>query len=226
MEVRPEIRQQIRAWREQESKFYAAALSEAELYMAGIQLVRAIANNLSNISDLDALVRYHSQLDVEYVLPIADTLDTPLAVFLDYTFALGAAFHVRAQEIQEEKIKKQAQVRILSASQDNESNQRWVVLYDEKSQRNGITFFWRLEMHLTNGIGLQTSCELDFEKGRVYVVELLVLDPHNGHICRDVKLPDAKQEFRSQDELGAAVVALRQKYQNIAASEVDHGSCQ
>ncbi|MCI0709246.1 MAG: hypothetical protein L0154_03700 [Chloroflexi bacterium] len=219
MQVKPEVQQQIRAWREQESKYYAAALSEAELYMVGIQLVRAIANNLRTIDDIEELVGYYRGLDVQYVLPIADALDTPLAVFLDYASALGAAFYVRTQEIREEKIQQQARERILAASR---ANQQWVTLYHDETLRNGITFFWHLEMNLRNGIGLQTACELDFQKGRVYVLELLVLNPETGRVCRDIKLPDSKQEFRTQDELTAAIADLRQKH---VATEVNHGSC-
>ncbi|MCI0712768.1 MAG: hypothetical protein L0154_21610 [Chloroflexi bacterium] len=219
MQVNPDIQQQIRAWRDQESKYYAAALSEAELYMVGIQLVRAIANNLRTINSLEELIDYYRGLDVQYVLPIADALDSPLAVFLDYASALGAAFYVRTQEIREENIQRQARERILAASR---TDQQWVTLYHDETLRNGITFFWHLEMNLRNGIGLQTACELDLQKGRVYVLELLVLNLETGRVCRDIKLPDSKYEFTAQAELTAAIAELRQKY---AATEVNHGAC-
>jgi hypothetical protein len=219
MDVKPEIRRQIRAWREQESTFYGAALSEAELYMIGVKLVRAIADSLNTISDLGELVNHYSDVDVQYVLPIADSLDAPLAVFLDYASALGAGFYVRSQEILENQIQQQARERIQATSQ---TDGQWVTLYDEQTRRNGVTFFWRLEMHLRSGIGLQTTCELDWQQGRVYVLELLALDPATGRICREAKLPDSKQEFSTEDELTAAVAEAHQKY---AAIEVNHGPC-
>jgi hypothetical protein len=67
-------------------------------------------------------------------------------------------------------------------------------------------------MHLPDGVGLYTAVELDWEKGRVYVVEPIMLDPATGEPLRGVTPPDPRREFATHEELVAEVARLRSKY--------------
>ena len=91
----------VAEWRTMEDRFYRAVMGAAELYMLGIRLVRAIADTLAPVDDLAALVERFQRTGTDDVIPIADALDAPQVVLLDYQLALGAAFYLRAQQIQE-----------------------------------------------------------------------------------------------------------------------------
>ena len=207
-----DIHTQVTAWRRTEGRFYGSVLYDADLYMASLRLVREVVNSLADVEDLETLVDRFAQVDARYVIPIADGLDIPQLVLLDYDLVLGAAFYLRSQEIQEAVSWSKAEARIAAA---REQGQAWVVLYDEEAQRNGYTFFRRLEMHLPDGVSLHTANELDWEKGRVFAIETLMLDPQTGRIRQGVKPPDPRQEFTTREAMLQAVAALRDKYSDI-----------
>jgi len=67
-------------------------------------------------------------------------------------------------------------------------------------------------VHLSDGISLHIASELDFEKGRVYSLEPMVLDLKTGRIKKDSASPDPRQEFLTKENLMSEVVRLREKY--------------
>ncbi len=206
-----EIREQIAAWRKGEDRYYQAVLVEPELYTVGIQLVRAVVNRLSHVTEVEALVEAYHQFQTGDLVAIAEEMDLPRRHFLNYDLAREAAFYLRYQEILEAKAQTDRQARIAEAqSQGTE----WVTLYDNETSRYGQTFFQKLEMHLPDGLGLYTAVELDWEKGRVYVLEPIQLDPTTGQPQPGIAPPDRKQEFATREELVAAVARLRDKYSN------------
>src|SRR5262249_996368 len=93
-----ELQAYIAALRRIEDQFDRAVLNDSDSYMLGIRLVRAVADSLRSIVDLETLVERFQQTGSDYVVPIADTLGTPQVLLLDYQLALGAAFYLRAQE--------------------------------------------------------------------------------------------------------------------------------
>src|SRR5262249_30615346 len=144
----------------------------------------------------------------DYVIPIADTLGAPQVMLLDYQLALGAAFYLRAQEIQEDGARADLRARLEAA---RAQGQRWVVLDERETRRYGKTFFRRLEMRLRDGFSLYIASELDWEKGHIYVLEPMLLDPDTGQPHRGVS-PEPRQEFATHEELTRAVETLREKY--------------
>ena len=52
----------------------------------------------------------------------------------------------------------------------------------------------------------------DFEKGRIYSLEPMVLDLKTGRIKKDSASPDPRQEFLTKEKLMSEVVRLREKY--------------
>lgn len=210
----------VREWRKAQDSFYAAAMSDAELYMTAVRLVRAIVDSLADITDFEMLLQRYRQSDASDVYSIAESLDEPRMIFLDYDLALGTAFFLRAQEIREEETTAEMQAQIAAARL---SNQTWAVLLNEEANRKGIRFFERLEMNLHSGVGLRLAAELDFEKGRVFVLEPLMLDVSTGEARRDIKLDKKKQEFETEAELNEAAEALRRYY---AAHEEKYGTAE
>jgi hypothetical protein len=205
-----EIHQQIAAWRKGEDRYYQAVLVEPELYTVGIQLVRAVVNRLSHLTEVEALVEAYHQFQTGDLVAIAEEMDLPRRYFLNYDLAREAAFYLRYQEILEAQAQTDMQAHIAVAQTQGVE---WVTLYDNETSRHGQTFFQKLEMHLPDGLGLYTAVELDWEQGRVYVLEPLWLDPATGQPQPGIAPPNPKQEFTTREELAAAVAKLRDKYQ-------------
>jgi len=204
-----ELQPYIAEWRAMEDHFYRAVLNDPDLYMLGIRLVRAVADSLKAIADLETLITRFQQTGSDAVATIAETLDAPQVVLIDYQLALGAAFYLRAQEIQEQGARADLEARLAAA---RAQGQRWVVLYDQETRRHGHAFFQRLEIRLPDGFSLRSADEMDWERGRVYVLEPLLLDLITGLPRRDVSPPEPRQEFATREDLARAVEALRQKY--------------
>lgn len=196
-------------WRKAEDKFYGAALSAPELYTAGVRLVRGIADSLSDVETVEELLAVYPETSIKHIAEVADSLNIVQRDFLDYHLARDAAFYLRHREILETQAKRQMMARIAAADQHD---QTWVMLYNTEYERQGTTFFQRLEMHLPDGMGLYSGVELDWEKGRLYVVEPMRLDPASGERLRRDKSLDPRQEFSTLEEMQTALEALRKKY--------------
>lgn len=204
-----EVQRQIADWRRAEDRFYGSVLTMPELYTTGIRLVRAVADRLQDATDVDALLEVYYEMGVDEVIEVAEALELSHRDFLDYELARDAAFYLRYQEVQQEQARTEMAQRVAEA---READREWVVLYDDEIERGGSTFFRRLEMHVPDGVGLYTALELDWEKGRVYVVEPIMLDSETGEPRPGEPPPDPRQEFATREEWAAAVATLREKY--------------
>ncbi|MEW5961246.1 MAG: hypothetical protein AB1801_26275, partial [Chloroflexota bacterium] len=161
------------------------------------------------IANVEALLEAYACLQADDLAAIAAEIDLPRRYFLNYDLAREAAFYLRYREILEAKAGVEIQAKIAEAQAQGAA---WVTLYDHETARHGQTFFQRLDIHLPDGLGLFTTVELDWEKGRVYVLEPVQLDPATGQPQAGVAPPDPRQEFATREELVTAAAALRQKY--------------
>lgn len=220
MNSNQELSSHLKSWRNAEDKFYGSVMADPELYMAGINLVRGIASSLNHITNVTDLLEALSQITISHVADVADELDINLRDFLDYHLAREAAFYLRYQEILEAQAKTKIQANIVEAQASGET---WVTLYKVEQSRRGGPLFQQLEMHLTDGVGIYSGIELDWEKGRVYVVEPMMLNPETGQPQREIPAPDPRQEFSRREEMVAAVVALREKYSALATEKSGDG---
>jgi len=207
--TQPETQAYVAEWRQIEDKFFRTILNSPEWYMLGVRFVRAIADSLHAIPSTAALVERFQRTTAEDVIPLADALDAPQVVMLDYQQALGAAFYLRAQELHEENARSTWGQRVAAARAEGAS---WALIYNQETQRYGKRFFQRFETHLADGLTLHSSTDLDWEKGLVYTLEPLFVDLATGLPRRDIRPAEAQQEFKTQDEWAQAVVALKQKY--------------
>ena len=204
-----EIREYLTELRKIEDKFYRTVLNDPETYMLAIRLVRAIADSLKSISDLALLIERFQRTSSHDVIPIADALNAPQVILLDYQLALGAAFYLRAQEIQEEYGRAAMQSHITEAQAQGQS---WVVVFDYEQTRYGKPFSRRLEMRVSDGFSLYSSSELDIDTGLVYVVEPMWIDLVTGKQRQDVTLAEPRQEYATHEAMLEAMVFLRRKY--------------
>ena len=204
-----EIRAYVAEWRKDEDKYYRAVLSDANTYMLAIRLVRAIADTLRPITELPPLVEQFQRSSSDDVVPLADSLETPQVMMLDYQLALGAAFYMRAQEIQNELAMAEVQQRLAEAMAHG---RRWIIIYDREQKRYGKRLVQRLEMRTTDGLALQATGELDMEKGLVYSVESLMIDLETGKQRLNMAVPEPRIEFSTYEAMMQAFEALRQKH--------------
>ena len=200
---------QVMAWRQAEDRYYQSVLAAPELYTAGIQLVRAVVDQLSQVTDPEALLETYHQFEASHIVAVAEAMDLPRRHFLNYDLARDAAFYLRYQEILEATAQAELQAKLAEA---HAQGAEWVTLYDNETQRQGQTFFQKLEIHLPDGVGLYTGVELDWEQGRVYILEPIRLDPTTGQPQRGLTPPDPKQEFTTRADLAVATARLRDKY--------------
>jgi hypothetical protein len=177
--------------------------------MLAIRLVRAIADSLQTVSDLEALVSQYQRASSDDVIPIAEALETPQVMLLDYQRALAAAYYLRAQEIQAEGAQADIQRRLAAA---RAQGQRWAVITSFEQRRYRQTFFRQLEMRLSDGLSVLFGNDLDIERGLTYALEPMWLDPNTGKPQRGVALPEPRQEYPTREALLEAVTAFRQKY--------------
>ena len=93
-----EIREQVAKWRQAEDRYYQSVLTAPELYTAGIQLVRAVVNRLSEVTQVETLLDTYAQFEVSHLVAIAEEIDLPRRHFINYDLARDAAFYLRYQE--------------------------------------------------------------------------------------------------------------------------------
>jgi hypothetical protein len=201
-----EVQAYIAELRRVEERCFRAIMSDSDLYMLGVRLVRAVADSLAQIDDLSVLCEHLQRSSSDDVIPIAAALGAPQVVLLDYQLALGAAYALRVQEIQEQQGRVALGARLQAARASGSS---WALLHDVTTRRYGQSLFQRLEMRLADGMALRYGGELDWERGLVYFSEQLWLDPETA-LPRS-KVVEARREFGCAEELLAAVAALRQQ---------------
>jgi hypothetical protein len=204
-----EIREYLTALRQAEDQFFRTVLNETDLYMLAIRLVRAIADSLKPIADLETLIQRFQRSDAETVVPIADALETPQVMVLDYQLALAAAFYLRAQEIQEENAQADFQKRLAAA---RAQGRPWALIFDHEQKRYGKLLFRRLEVRVADGLSLYSGSELDLEKGLIFTLEPIWLDPASGKPRQGLDLPQPRREFATREALLAAAAAFQQEY--------------
>ena len=204
-----EVRAYLVELRKSEDQFYRQVLNDTDLYMLAIRLVRAIADSLPATTGLEALIERFQRSSADDVIPIAEALETPQVMVLDYQLALAAAFCLRAQENQEQASQADFQGRLAAA---HAQGQTWALIYEREQKRYGKLLFRRLEVRVADGLSLYTGSELDLEKGLVYTLEPMWLDLASGKPRQGLALPQMRQEFTTLEALLAASTAFRQAY--------------
>ncbi|MGH2593328.1 MAG: hypothetical protein ACRDGG_07425 [Anaerolineae bacterium] len=199
----------LSAWRRAETNFYAGLASEPELYKQAITLVRALADDLSSIQTTEALVEAYAAADDAWVDNIAEGLDLPQGDFLDWELAKDAAFNLRYNEVQLVEEDADSTRRLAEA---HAQGLTWATLLDRQVRLGGQRYVKHLEMHLPDGVALYYYALLDPERGRLYRLEVLQLDPETAKRVRDRGPLEPPREFARRGDLLAEVERLREKY--------------
>ena len=141
---------------------------------------------------MEGLLKEFHEGDPDLAASAADDLELPQLELLDFDQVREAAFFLRYQEIAGIQYQAEIQQQLAAA---RASGAEWAVLHEETTRVRGRSYTRRLEMHLPDGFALYTGSEMDWEKGRVYVVEPMSLDPESGQPRRDGHWPVPGRSF-------------------------------
>ena len=183
----------IATWRRAEAKVYPAVMVNEGLYRQYVSLVRAVADELSDVDDEDDLVTAWSERR-EVALEAVQRLAPSMQPLMDLEAVRAAAFCQRHREVTREHGKRIARDRLLEARR---TGAEWVVLFDD------VTPFGshHLEMHVPSGRAIHSSSQLDIDApAPTFELEVVQLDPASGAwlVDRPPLMPSAKYSAREE----------------------------
>lgn len=195
----------IGVWRRAEAKVYPAVMVNEVLYREYVSLVRAVADELTDIDDEDGLVVAWNErptVALDAVRRLAPTM-RPL---MDIEAVRAAAFCQRHRDVTREHGKRIAQERLVEARR---AGAEWVVLFDD------VTPFGshRLEMHVRSGRALHSSSELPLDAPiPVYELEVVQLDPADGAWLVDRPPIMPKTRYATHEEWEARIGKAKETF--------------
>lgn len=196
-------------WTELEGQLYTGALSDPLRYEELLAAVRDLAKSLSHISELWELAAAWSEALRTGLSPFSR--EGPL-----YTDAkmLGAAFSLRAREIQQLEANTSISRRLENA---RASQSTWVTLDEAGDLDAGIRSpFRKTEMHLASGWTIVSMVQPDQMHGvPVLVISMVKVDTATGKMEATPGLDDWT-EYNSRDEYLASRQAMRTKIEAMA----------
>lgn len=197
-------------WAELERQLYEGALSNAPRYEYILTTVRGFAAELGRIGTLDALAAAWPEA-------LRDGLGMPTAN-QDPSYkeekVLGAAFSIRAREIQRLEAARLVRRRLAHA---REMKCTWVTLDEAGDLASGLRSPYRsTEMHLDSGWAVVSMTQPDGLNGTpIYIVTILKVDATTGEI-EDLPAVDEWKEIHSRDELLACRLAMRKRIEALS----------
>lgn len=194
----------LAAWRRAEAAVYPSVMVNATLYQQYIEVVRAIADELSDVSTEDGLVQaWHERraLGAEMLARMSPSM----GIMMDQEAVRDAAFCTRHREITREHGKEIALQRLESARRRGD---QWVVLFDD------VTPFGshRLEMHVRSGRALHASAQTEPLGEATYELEVVQLDPRDGAWLLDKPPLMPSQKYTRHDEWEARIAQARERF--------------
>lgn len=163
----------IATWRRAEARIYPSVMHNPAIYEQYIAVVRAIAEELSDVRAEDDLVTaWHERRDI--ATAVIERSPPTMRAVMDMQAVRDAAFCHRHREITRERGKEIARERLEAARR---AGDEWVVLFEDVTPLGSH----RLEMHVASGRALHASTQVDPERPTpAYELEVVQLDPATG----------------------------------------------
>ncbi len=201
----------VERWNVAERHLYPVVMARPDLYERYLALVRAMADDLGDVSTPEALAAAYGDAVARAGRTAART--GMLTEGLDLGVAAGAAFAVRYREIKAVAARDAVAARVREATA---KGGRWVVLQEPAGERAPDPFAAnvssRVELHIPTGVAIHSFVELDPETYEPrYGVEAARLDPSSGELARDEEPVATPRTFDDQAAWEGAVTALRQE---------------
>jgi hypothetical protein len=194
----------LEAWRRAEAAVYPSVMVNATLYQQYIQVVRAIVEELRDVSTEDDLVRaWHERRAIG--AEMVQRMSPSMGMMMDQGAVRDAAFCQRHREITREHGKEIARQRLEAARRRGDD---WVVLFDD------VTPFGshRLEMHVRSGRALHASAQTEPLGEASYELEVVQLDPRDGAWLLDKPPLMPARRYARHDEWEARIAQARELY--------------
>src|SRR3954452_15044273 len=192
----------IAAWRRAEARVYPSVMHNATIYEQYIAVVRAIAEELSDVrTDDDLVTAWHERRDI--ATAVIERSPPSMRAVMDMDAVRDAAFCHRHRELTRERGKELARERLDTAKREGAE---WVVLFEDVTPLGSH----RLEMHVRSGRSLHASSELPLDTGRpTFTLEVVQLDPADGTWLLDTPPLMAAQTFDTREEWEARIAHAR-----------------
>lgn len=199
----------VERWNVAERHLYPVVLTQPDLYERYLALVRAMADDLGDLSTPEALAAAFGEA-VPRAARTAARRGIPTGG-LDLEVAAGAAFALRYREVKAAAARGAVAARVQEATAKGE---RWVVLQEPPRGQAPDPFASavssRVELHVPTGVAIHSFVELDPDTYQSrYGVEAARLDPVSGELARDEEPVATPRTFDDPAVWERAIAALR-----------------
>jgi hypothetical protein len=199
----------VERWNVAERHLYPVVLTQPDLYERYLALVRAMADDLGDLSTPEALAAAFGEA-VPRAARTAAGCGIPTGG-LDLEVAAGAAFALRYREVKAAAARGAVAARVKEATAKGE---RWVVLQEPPRGQAPDPFASavssRVELHVPTGVAIHSFVELDPDTYQSrYGVEAARLDPVSGELARDEEPVATPRTFDDPAAWERAIAALR-----------------
>lgn len=192
----------IATWRRAEARIYPSVMHNATIYEQYIAVVRAIAEELSDVRAEDDLVTaWHERRDI--ATAVIERSPPTMRAVMDMQAVRDAAFCHRHREITRERGREIARERLEAARRAGDA---WVVLFEDVTPLGSH----RLEMHVASGRALHASTQVDPERPTpAYELEVVQLDPATGAWLVDQPPLMPARRYATEEEWLARIAQAR-----------------
>jgi hypothetical protein len=192
----------IATWRRAEARVYPSVMHNTTIYEQYIAVVRAIAEELSDVRTEDDLVTaWHERTDIARV--VTERSPPTMRAVMDMDAVRDAAFCHRHRDITREHGRELARERLETARRERAA---WVVLFEDVTPMGSH----RLEMHVRSGRALHASTQVDFYRpAPTFELEVVQLDPETGTWLLDRPPLMPTQRYATQEEWEARIEQAR-----------------
>jgi hypothetical protein len=209
----------VERWNVAERHLYPVVMARPDLYERYLALVRALADDLGDLSTPEALAAAFDEAEAR-AARTADRTGVPTAG-LDLGMAAGAAFALRYREVKAAVARAAVAARVQEATAKGES---WVVLQEPSGEQAPDPFAAsvssRVELHVPSGVAIHSYVELDPDTYQPrYGVEVVRLDPVSGELARDEEPVATPRTFDDPAAWERAVTALRRECETEPPSQ-------
>lgn len=165
-------------WNESERRLYPVATTNPDAYQSAVRLVRAVADALAGVEDLETLAeRWERRSDL---VDEAVRVTGDLAGYrLGEAEIAGAGFAIRRREVLAEQAERRRRKRIAAA---REAGEAWAVVHTQGHLDSGLVDPYQcIELHLPTGLAVVSTVEPDpSTMTPTYVVMAAALGDEHG----------------------------------------------
>ena len=194
----------IATWRRAEARIYPSVMLNPTVYEQYIAVVRAIAEELSDVHrEEDLVTAWYERRDI--ATAVIERSPPTMRAVMDMDAVRDAAFCHRHRQLTRERGKEIARERLETAKREGAE---WVVLFEDVTPLGSH----RLEMHVRSGRALHASAKTEPGGTATYELEVVQLDPADGAWLLDKPPLMPARTFARHDEWEARIAQARDHF--------------